>query len=116
MSLDDDLQRLFKRKPAPPDFADRLRARIEQTDGSAAGRTSATRRLVGSRSDPTLGGGGAVRWVAAAAVIALVATGGARYYVYQQTAAEAERVKAEIRIAFQITGEKLALAQRRVQE
>jgi len=54
--------------------------------------------------------------------VALVAAVGARYYVYQQdvtyqqNVAEAERVQAEIMVALQITGEKLALVQRKVED
>jgi len=104
MNLEDDLHRAFRRQPAPPDFADRVLARIEPRAVSVAANAPGSRRIP------------AARWLALAAVIALAATGGARYYVYQQTATEAERVKAEIRLALRITGEKLALVRRKVQE
>jgi hypothetical protein len=37
-----------------------------------------------------------------------------RYYAYQQSVAEAERVKADIRLALQITSEKIAMVQLRL--
>ncbi len=99
MSIEQDLQRALARKPAPPDLADRVMARIE------GGRMAAGGRL-----------GRHVRWLAAAAAVVLLAGGGARYYEQQRQAAEAERVKQEIRVALQITGEVLARAQARLQE
>ena len=97
MSIEHALHRALSRKPAPADLADRVLARIEANE---------------PRHQPR--GGGRMRWLAAAAAVTLMATGGVRYYTYQQTAAEAERVKEEIRIALQITSEKLAFAQERV--
>jgi hypothetical protein len=98
MSIEQDLHRAFRRKPAPADFADRVLARVAASD---------RRRSAGWR--PRM-----VRWLAAAAAITLTATGGVRYYTYQQTLAEAERVKQDIRLALQITSETLALAQERI--
>jgi hypothetical protein len=99
MNIEQDLHRALARQPAPPDFADRVMARLEPT------RTAAAR---GPRRH--------VRWLAAAAAVVLVASGGARYYEQQRQAAEAERVKQEIRIALRITSDVLSLAQTRVQE
>jgi hypothetical protein len=98
MNIEDDLKRALRRQPAPPDFADRVLARIDPQAASAAGRRSHVRQ-----------------WLAAAAAAALVATGAARYYTYQQSVAEAERINQDIRLALQITSEKLALVQTRVQ-
>jgi hypothetical protein len=97
MNIEHDLQRALRRKSAPPDFVDRVVARIDP--GAAA---VVNRRPVR-------------QWLAAAAAAALVATGAARYYAHQQTVAEAERVNQEIRIALQITSEKLAHVQRKVE-
>jgi hypothetical protein len=69
-----------------------------------------------SANTETLRRGRARRWLAAAAASALLATGGARYYMHQQMLAEAERVEAEVRLALQITSEKLALVQRKVND
>lgn len=97
MNVEHDLRRAFRRKTAPPEFADRVRARIEQRDRSVGD----TVRIFGRVP--------ALRWLGAAAAVTLIAAGGARYYVHDQTIAEAERVRAEIRLALQITSEKLSL-------
>ena len=98
MNIEDDLKRALRRQPAPPDFADRVLARIDPQAATAASRRSHVRQ-----------------WLAAAAAAALVATGAARYYTYQQSVAEAERINQDIRLALQITSEKLAHVQARVQ-
>jgi hypothetical protein len=94
MNLDDDLRCSLKRQPPSPDFADRVLARI-------------------ARSDLERGRHPALRWLAAAAALTLVVGGSVRYYAYQQSVAEAERVNAEIRLALQITSEKIAMVQLR---
>lgn len=103
MNLDHDLRRAFRRTPAPAGLVDRVLARIEEPNRSSARNARAASHMP------------ARRWLAAAAVLTLVAAGGARYYAYYQTAAEAERVKADIRLALQITSDKLSLVQRKVQ-
>jgi hypothetical protein len=107
MSIEQDLDRALRRKAAPSDLADRVLARIDETErreGPRLAHGNAVRRSFG----------GYVQWLAAAAAVTLVATGGVRYYTYQQTMAEAERVKQDIRLALQITSEKLTLAQERI--
>jgi hypothetical protein len=96
MNIEQDLRHALRRKPAPPDLADRVMAGIDSPPSLTVSRY-----------------GHARRWLAAAAAVALIATGTARYYAYQQ-AAEAERVNHDIRLALQITSEKLALVQQRV--
>ncbi len=112
MNIEDDLHRALARKPAPPDFADRVMTRIEAESGSMTGggmvrRSGAPRPRTAGRYS---------RWLATAAALVLVAGGGARYYEQQRQAAEAERVKQEIRVALQITSDVLARAQTRIQE
>jgi hypothetical protein len=97
MNVEHELQRALRRRQAPLDLADRVLARIDPQPAASNGAPSRLRH-----------------WLAAAAAVALVATGGARYYTYQQTVAEAERVNQEIRLALQITSEKLALVQTRI--
>lgn len=101
MTIEQELRQALRRKAAPPDLAERVLARISARAAAPKPRQSAA---------PSMR-----RWLAAAAAVALLATGAVRYYEYQQTAAEAERVKQEIGLALQITSEKLALVQRRVQ-
>ena len=101
MNVEQDLRRALRRKPGPPDLADRVLARIEPRPSAATWSTSRS---------------GVRRWLAAAAAVALVATGAARYYEQQQTAAQAQRVEREIRLALQITSEKLAFVQQRVEQ
>ncbi|MQA28466.1 MAG: hypothetical protein GEU82_01325 [Luteitalea sp.] len=114
MNLDHDLRRAFTRKPAPPGLAGRVLARLEPRvivpAATASLSPSPDRR--------------AVRWLGAAAAIAVVAIGGERYYRQQETVAEAARVQQaaaarvqhDVRLALQIAGEKLAVVQRRLQE
>ncbi len=97
MNIEHELQRALRRKQAPPDFADRVLSRI---DHKPAASTAAPSRIR--------------HWLAAAAAVTLIATGAARYYEQQQAAAEAARVNADIRLALQITSEKLALVQAKV--
>jgi len=102
MSLEHDLRRTLERRPAPAGFADRVLARVRE-DGVVHVATRPPRR-------PRTG------WLAATAAGVLVVIGGAQYYMHRQAAAEAERVQRDVRLALQITGEKIALLQRKLQE
>jgi hypothetical protein len=95
MNLDDELRRALRRTPAPSGLADRV-----LRDRSAVPRASTWPWR---------------RWIAAAAAGVLVATGGTRYYMHQQLV-EAERIEAEVRLALEITHEKLQLVQRRIND
>lgn len=118
MDIEHDLQRALRRTPAPPDFADRVLSRIAADDAQDRQQASGD---TGRGNGHGLGSGNyrrlhsPARWLAAAAAVVMVATGSFRYYEYQQTVSEAERVKQEIRLALQITSEKLALAQQRIE-
>jgi hypothetical protein len=109
MSIEQDLHRALRRQPAPPDFADRVMARIDESrqEGTPLGHSG--------RPDAARRPAGYMRWLAAAAAVILVASGAARYQAYQQEAAEAERVKRDIRVALQITNEMFSLAQHRIE-
>jgi hypothetical protein len=104
MNLESDLRAAFKRKPAPPDFAVHVLARLEHRDVAPVNVVARSARRL------------PVRWLAAAAAVVLLAIGGADYYIRQQTIAEAERVKKDAMLALHIAGEKLALVQRKLQE
>jgi hypothetical protein len=111
MNLDDELRRALKRQPPSPDFADRVLARIARGDvegGRGKGEGGRGTAEGGKPARPAL------RWLAAAAALILVVGGSVGYYAHQQSAAEAERVKAEIRLALQITSEKIAMVQLRL--
>jgi hypothetical protein len=97
MNIEQQLQDALRRKQPSRDFTDRVLARIDAPDAAQAAAPSRRRQ-----------------WLAAAAAAALLAAGGARYYAHQQVVAEAERVNQDIRLALQITSEKLALVQARV--
>jgi hypothetical protein len=109
MNLDDDLRRALKRQPPSADFADRVLARIGRADVEGGRRKGKGGTGEGAKPGPP-----ALRWLAAAAALTLVVGGSVRYYAYQQSVAEAERVNAEIRLALQITSEKIAMVQLRL--
>jgi hypothetical protein len=111
MNLDDDLRRALKRQPPSPDFADRVLARIARRDLEGRKGKGEGGRGTGETGKPGLP---ALRWLAAAAALTLVVAGSVQYYAYQRSVAEAERVKAEIRLALQITSEKIAMVQLRL--
>lgn len=102
MNMDQELRDALQRKQAPPDLADRVLARINNGEGATA-----------SNRGP--GSHGVFRWLAAAAVLAIVAGGAERYYTQQQ-AAEAARVQKEIRIALQITNDTLVRVQSKLSQ
>lgn len=101
MNLEDDLRRALRRKPAPPALVDRIRVAVERNDVMAASTSLADTR----RAWP---------WLAAAAVITMMAARGTLFYADRQHVAEARQVQSDIRIALQITNEKLGLVQRRM--
>ena len=105
MNMDRELHDALQRKPAPDDLADRVLARIN--NGEAQRQTQTIR--TGTGSHPVL------RWLAAAAVLAVTVGGAERYYTQQQ-AAEAARVKEELRIALQITNDTLAVVQSKLSQ
>src|SRR6185503_7645240 len=99
MNMDRELSDALQRKQAPDDLAERVLARIN------TGTTQPAR--AGSGASPVL------RWLAAAAVLA-VAVGGAERYYTQQQAAETTRVTEELRVALQITNDTLARVQDKI--
>ena len=99
--MDRELHDALQRKEAPDDLAERVLARIN------SGTTQPAR--AGSGASPVL------RWLAAAAVLA-VAVGGAERYYTQQQAAETTRVKEELRVALQITNDTLARVQDKISQ
>ena len=110
MHLEDDLRRALNRQPPPDGFAERVIAEVERNSRIAPlGFTARTRRSGADFYSP------AVRWLAAAAAVILVAGGTAQFYEHQRNVAEAKRVEAEIRLALQITSETLARVQAKLE-
>jgi hypothetical protein len=112
MNMDNELREALRRKQAPADLADRVLARAsEQSERRpAAGFDTGAATAAQPRTSRVV-----MRWLAAAAVLAVTAGGAERYYT-QQRAAEAARVQEEIRIALQITSETLARVQSKLSE
>lgn len=120
MNIDHELRDALRRREAPRDLAERVldlarrsseraeAARIHETPVLAPRPGSAWSRLLHG-----FGAQGVPRWLAAAAVLA-IAAGGAGQYYEQQRAAEAARVREELRIALQITNDALAHVQRKL--
>jgi hypothetical protein len=102
MTMDRELHDALQRKQAPDDLAERVLARIN------TGTTQPAR--AGSGASPVL------RWLAAAAVLAVAVGGAERYYTQQQQAAETTRVKEELRVALQITNDTLARVQDKISQ
>ena len=101
MSLDDELKRALKPKAPPDGFADRVLARVASPTAGVPGSRSSHWR---SRQ---------IQALAVAAALA-VTVAGASYYRHQVVRFEGERAAREVRVAFAIASEKLALAERRV--
>ena len=102
MNLEHQLHDALRRQEAPDDLADRVLARI------AADARGPVR--------PQPHSGGILRWLAAAAVVAMSVGAAERYYTHQQQAAEAARVQEELRIALQITSDTLAVVQSKLSQ
>ena len=101
MNLEDDLRRALRPEPAPPDLVERVRAAIERND------------VVAARVPPS-NAWRALPWLAAAAAITLMTARGTVNYGDRQQVVEARRVQSDIRIALQITNDKIELVQRKM--
>lgn len=106
VSFDDDLRRVFERKEPPPQFVDRVLARINQarTEADNPGRPVRTSSAF------------AVRWIAAAAAALALAIGSSQYYASRQAANQEAIVKEQLRASLQIASEKLNEVGRKVRE
>ena len=108
MNLEDDLRRALRRTDPPLDFANRVIAEVKRDgvkrESKAGGQAPVISRLP------------IKQWFAAAAMLTLVAAGGARYYQHQQQLAEAERAQAEVMLALQVTSDAFAIVQAKLQD
>lgn len=100
MNIEHELRDALRRKDAPRDLAERVLERIHDSPAAPPRRGASWVA--------------APRWLAAAAVLTLSVAGGARYYESQQQAAEAKRVREELRVALQITNDALARVQSKI--
>ena len=112
MNIDNELRDALRRKQAPDDLVDRVLAlaRGSSERGEPSGHNGALHTTMPAGSPRN----SAMRWLAAAAVLTLAVGGGTRYYVSQQQAARAERVRADLSVALQITNDALARVQNKM--
>ena len=108
MNLEDDLRRALRRTDPPLDFANRVIAEVKRNSVQRESKA-------GSQAD-VIARFPLKQWFAAAATLALVAAGGARYYQYQQQLAQAERAQAEVMLALQVTSDAFAIVQAKLQD
>ena len=103
MNLDKDLRRALEREEPPPEFADRVLARLSKA----------------SRDPKNVSGGrrtAAKTWIALGlAASLLIAVGTVQYRTHQQ-ALQAERTKRDVEVALWITSDKLTEIQVKLAE
>lgn len=102
MDFEQDLRRALRREPAPPGFAERLIAQIEQAN-APLGHPAPRRHRPAS-------------WLAAVAAALVLAVAGTQYYAHRQTIAEGERARRDVMLALQIAADKFGLVKARLDE
>jgi hypothetical protein len=106
--LEDELKNALRRKEPPPDFAERLLARIPVSPVPKSGGWQSLLSLFRSPKR---------RWVAAAVVTCLfVWIGIVQYRKYQEVKVEGEMAKTQVMLALHIASTKLNLVQKAVLE
>ncbi len=108
--LERSLRQALERKDASEWFADGVMARVK-AEGVKPRRTLLAGWL---GSDGWLGSGKWTRWAAAVAMVAIV-FGGVRWEQERRQRLQGEAAKAQLMMALRMTGEKLRMAQVRVQ-
>jgi hypothetical protein len=103
--LDEVLKTALRREEPPPDFAERVMAKVSQTDSHTRQIKSP---LWSAFSRPL------VRWTAFAAVTASLVVGSIHYRNVQRERAEGEAAKQQLMLALHIAGSKLQLAKTKV--
>jgi hypothetical protein len=105
--LEHELKHALSRQEAPPDFADKMLARVgEQHSMSTV--MSHSRWKVFTRP--------LIRWAAITATAASLAIGGIHYRNVQRERTKGEAAKQQLMLALRIAGSKLQLAKARVNE
>jgi len=107
MNLEDDLKSVLRRQQAPPDFTERVLARIAEQNSS----TQAVRTRWWSIFTQPL-----VRWAAVTATAASLLIGGIHYRTVQRERTQGEAAKQQLMLALRIARNKLQLAKARVNE
>src|SRR5215469_13455216 len=105
--FEDDLKSALRRQQAPPDFTERVLARIAEQNSS----TQAVRTPWWSIFMQPL-----VRWAAVTATAASLVIGGIHYRTVQRERTQGEAAKQQLMLALRIAGNKLHLAKARVNE
>ena len=105
--FEDDLKSALRRQQAPPDFTERVLARIAEQNS----RTQAVRTPWWSIFMQPL-----VRWAAVTATAASLVIGGIHYRTVQRERTQGEAAKQQLMLALRIAGNKLHLAKARVNE
>lgn len=109
--MEHDLRRALRREDPPPNFAQRLMARVEQENTSGAkqehAHASGIRRLTLS---PIW------RWAAVGVTAVALVVGATEYRAHERAKEEAEAraAKRQVMLALRITGSKLRLAKQKV--
>jgi len=104
--LDDQLKLALQPEEPPPDFADRVIARINDPP---VAKTHWLQTLISLFQIPK------IRWVAISLAVLLIAVGVHQYRRYQQMKLEGEIAKARVMLALQIASTKLNIARKKVQ-
>ena len=106
--IDELLKVALRREDAPPGFADRVMAQLEQQNIVQTGPERISWFRACSRP--------VARWATFAAVCASLITGGIHYRNLRREQAEGEAAKQQLMLALHIAGSKLQLARSKVNE
>jgi hypothetical protein len=105
--LEEDLKVALRREAAPPDFAERVLARLDQP---VAPEPSWWEMLAVLLRPPR------VQWVALSVIFSVMIPASVQYRKQQRMRAEGERAKEELVFAVRVAGDKLHKVQQRVLE
>lgn len=103
--IEAELKKALRREEAPPDFAERVLARVAEQH--SAGTSNPWWSIF---TQPI------VRWAAITATAACLVLGGVHYRNVERKRAQGEAAKQQLMLALRIAGSKLQLAKARVNE
>jgi hypothetical protein len=104
--LEEELRNALRRQDAPPNFAERVLARVEEQSA----RAGLWQRLVHVMQFPAL------RFATAAVLFMAILGGSMEYRHYRQEKRAGEAAKEQLMLALRITGTKLQYVQAKVNE